>query len=144
MLRELTFKGVYKSDENHILEEFYLPALSVAHRYDRAVGFFSASTISVAAQALSVFVKNGGQIRLILGAFSETEDLEAVKEGYKQREISAKIGAELMSMISSVRDELFQNRFETLSWLVAYGRLEVKIALRARGMFPRQSRYHQR
>ena len=135
MLRNLIFKGVYKSDQDHILEDFYFPALSVAQRYDRAVGFFSASTISLVAQALSVFVKNGGQIRLILGAFSEQEDLEAVKQGYKEKEISEKIGTELLSMISNARDELFQNRFETLSWLVAYGRLEVKVALRARGMY---------
>ena len=135
MLRERTFKGVYKSDQNNILEDFYLPALSVAHCYDRAVGFFSASTINYAAQALSVFVKNGGHIRLILGAFSEKEDLEAVKQGYRDKEISKKIGAELLSMISNVSDELFQNRFETLSWLVAHGRLEVKIALRERGMY---------
>ena len=117
------------------MDDFYLPVLSVAHRYDRAVGFFSASTINYAAQALSVFVKNGGQIRLILGAFSEKEDLEAVKQGYRDKEVSEKIGAELLSMISNVSDELFQNRFETLSWLVAHGRLEVKIALRERGMY---------
>ena len=135
MLRDLTYKGVYKSDQDHILEDFYLPSLSVANRYDRAVGFFSASTISYAAQALSVFVKNGGQIRLILGAFSDREDLEAVKQGYNDKKISEKIGGELLSMISNVSDELFQNRLETLSWLVAHGRLDVKVALRERGMY---------
>lgn len=135
MLRQLTYKGVYKSDQDNILEDFYFPTLSVANRYDRAVGFFSASTISYAAQALSAFVRNAGQIRLILGAFSDQQDLEAVKEGYRHKEISDKIGQELLSMISSVSDELFQNRFETLSWLVAHGRLEVKLALREKGMF---------
>lgn len=135
MLKDLSYKGVYKSDLDNILEDFYFPTLSVANRYDRAVGFFSASTISYAAQALSVFVKNGGQIRLILGAFSDHEDLEAIKQGYKEKEISEKIGAELLEMISNVSDELFQNRFDTLSWLVAHGRLEVKIALRERGMY---------
>ncbi len=135
MLRELTHKGVYKSDQDNLLEDFYFPVLSVANRYDRAVGFFSASTISYAAQALSVFVKNGGQIRLILGAFSDSEDLEAIRQGYEEKEISDKIGAKLLSMISNVDDELFQNRFETLSWLVAHGRLDVKIALRERGMY---------
>mgnify|MGYP005865052411 CR=1 FL=1 len=135
MLRKLTYKGVYKSDQDHILEDFYFPTLSVATRYDRAVGFFSASTISYAAQALSVFVKRGGQIRLILGAFSERGDLEAVKQGYREKEVAEKIGGELLSMISNVSDELFQNRFETLSWLVAHGRLDVKIALRERGMY---------
>ena len=135
MLRNLSYKGVYKSDQDHILEDFYFPTLSVATRYDRAVGFFSASTISYAAQALSVFVKRGGQIRLILGAFSDREDLEAVKQGYLQKEIADKIGGELLSMISNVSDELFQNRFDTLAWLVAHGRLNVKIALRERGMY---------
>ncbi len=135
MLRDLSYKGVYKSDFDNILEDFYFPTLSIANRYDRSVGFFSASTISYAAQALSVFVKNGGQIRLILGAFSDREDLEAVKQGYREKEISEKIGSELLSMVSNVSDELFQNRFETLSWLVAHGRLEVKIALRERGMY---------
>lgn len=135
MLRDLQYKGVYKSDLDNILEDFYLPTLSVANRYDRAVGFFSASTISHAAQAVSVFVKNGGQVRLILGAFSNREDVEAISEGYRQREISEKVGAELLGLISNVSDELFQNRFDTLAWLVAHGRLDVKIALRERGMY---------
>lgn len=135
MLRKLDFKGVYKSDQDHILADFYFPTLSVAQHYDRAVGYFSASAICLAAQALSVFVQNGGEIRLILGAFSEQEDLEAIKEGYKEKQISEKIGNDLLSIISDVSDELFQNRFETLAWLVAHGRLEVKIALRAHGMY---------
>lgn len=135
MLRDLQYQGVYKSDLDNILEDFYLPALSVANSYDRAVGYFSASTISHAAQALSVFVRKGGQIRLILGAFSDAQDIEAVREGHRLREISEKIGAELLDHIANVSDELFQNRFETLAWLVAHGRLEVKIALRERGMY---------
>ncbi|MDE2665974.1 MAG: DEAD/DEAH box helicase family protein [Acidobacteriota bacterium] len=135
MLRALQYKGVYKSDTDNLLEDFYLPTLSVANRYDRAVGFFSASTISYAAQALSAFVKNSGQIRLILGAFLDKEDVGAISEGYRRREISQKIGAELLSVISNVSDELFQNRIDTLAWLVAHGRLDVKIALRERGMY---------
>ena len=135
MLRELQYKGVYKSDLDNILEDFYLPTLLVAKRYDRAVGFFSASTISYAAQALSIFVKNGGQVRLILGAFSDKEDVEAISRGYREREISEKVGAELLRLVSNVSDHLFQNRFEALAWLVAHGRLEVKIALREQGMY---------
>ena len=135
MLRKLSYKGVYKSDLDNILDDFYFPALSVASSYDRAVGYFSASTISYAAQALSAFVKHGGNIRLILGAFCDAQDLEAVKQGYKEKEISDKIGAEQLGIIKNVSDELFQNRFDTLSWLVAHRRLDVKIALRERGMY---------
>ena len=135
MLRGLQYKGVYKSDVDNILEDFYIPTLSVVQHYDRAVGFFSASAISYAAQALSVFVKNDGRVRLILGAFSDKEDVEAISKGYREREISEKIGAELLNLVSNVSDELFHNRFDTLAWLVTHGRLDVKIALRERGMY---------
>ncbi|MFT6007282.1 MAG: hypothetical protein ACI9TB_000505, partial [Parasphingorhabdus sp.] len=39
---------MYRSDEDNILEDFYFPALATAKQYDRAVGFFSASTLSYA------------------------------------------------------------------------------------------------
>lgn len=135
MLRDLVYQGVYKSDLDNILEDFYFPTLSVANRFDRAVGFFSASTISYAAQALSVFVKNGGRIRLVLGAFSDAGDVAAVKEGHRLREVSDKIGREFLEIVSGTSDDLFQNRYDTLAWLVAHGRLELKVALRAKGMY---------
>lgn len=135
MLRDIQYRGVYKSDLHNILEDFYLPALSVADHYDRAVGYFSASTISCAAQALSTFVKHGGQIRLVLGAFSDEADIDAVKKGHRLREIADQLGAEMLAHIEGASDELFQNRFDTLAWLVAHGRLDVKIALRESGMY---------
>lgn len=135
MLRRLQLKGVYKSDQDDILRDFYFPALSVAARYDRAVGFFSASTLSHAAQALSVFIKGGGKIRLIVGAFSDQADIEAVKEGLRQKEISDRLGAEFLAQLDQADDELFQERFKALAWLVGQGRLEIRVALRARGMY---------
>lgn len=135
MLQDLNLKSVYKSDEDNILEDFYFPALSIASTYDRAVGFFSASTISYAAQALTSFVQHGGRIRLILGAFTDKGDIEAVQRGYDRRELAEKIGSELLGFIEEVSDDLFQNRLEALAWLVMHGRLDVKIALREHGMY---------
>jgi superfamily II DNA or RNA helicase len=135
MLRRLKLKGVYKSDQDNILQDFYFPALSVARKYDRAVGFFSASTISHAAQALTVFIRADGWIRLVLGAFADPGDIEAVNRGLKQRETSQVIGEQLLRELEAVDDELFQHRFKALAWLVAHGRLEIKIALRPKGMY---------
>ena len=135
MLRDLNLKSVYKSDEDNIPEDFYFPALSIASTYDRAVGFFSASTISYAAQALTTFVQHGGRIRLILGAFTDKNDIEAVKQGYERREVAERIGGELLGIIDEVSDDLFQNRLEALGWLVMHERLDVKIALREKGMY---------
>lgn len=135
MLRDYAIKSVYKSDEDNILEDFYFPMLSAATQYDRAVGFFSASTLNYAAQALSSFVKNEGRIRLILGAFTDRQDIEAVRSGYDQRELSERIGIQFLENASSVSDDLFQHRFNALAWLVAHSKLDVKIALRERGMY---------
>ncbi len=135
MLRSLTLKSVYKSDEDNILEDFYFPTLSVAKSYDRAVGFFSASTISYAAQALTVFIQNGGTIRLILGAFADNRDIEAVNEGLRLREVSEGVASQFLSIVGEINNELFQKRFEALSWLVAHKRLDIKVALRPKGMY---------
>ena len=135
MLRDVALKGVYKSDEDNILEDFYMPALSAARTYDRAVGFFSASTLSYAAQAISTFVRHDGRMRLILGAFADAEDIDAVSRGLEARELIERLGSEFLAEIDKVDDTLFQNRFEALAWLVAQGRLDIKVALRQRGMY---------
>jgi superfamily II DNA or RNA helicase len=135
MLRNISAKAVYKSDQDNILEDFYFPALSVATSYDRAVGFFSGSTLSYAAQALSTFVQNGGNIRLVLGAFADARDIEAVKKGERLKEVADRIGMEFLEEVAKPVDALFTERFETLAWLVANKRLEIKIALRAQGMY---------
>jgi superfamily II DNA or RNA helicase len=135
MLRSLSLKGVYKSDEDDILSDFYVPALSSATRYDRAVGFFSASTISQAAQALSAFIVGGGRMRLIVGSFTDASDIEAITEGLRLREISETLGAQFLDEMGQADDELFQHRLQALSWLAAHGRLDVKVALRAKGLY---------
>lgn len=135
MLRDVPVKGVYKSDRDNILEDFYFPTLAVATTYDRAVGFFSGSTISYAAQALSTFIAKGGAMRLILGAFADARDIEAVMRGEDAKAISDRLGAEFLEIIDEAGGALFDERFATLAWLVARGRLEIKVALRPHGMY---------
>lgn len=135
MLRSLALKGVYKSDQDDILRQFYFPALATAKRYDRAVGYFSASSLSEASQALTVFIKGDGRIRLVVGAFTAQGDVDAVREGLRLKEVSDRIGAEMVEAVTGVDDELFQHRFKALAWLIAQGRLEIRVALRPNGIY---------
>lgn len=135
MLRTLALKGVYKSDQDDILRHFYFPALAAANRYDRAVGYFSASSLSEAAQALTVFIKGDGVIRLIVGAFTAQSDVDAVREGLRLKEVSERIGAEMVAAVTGIDDELFQHRFKALAWLIAHDRLEIRVALRPNGIY---------
>jgi superfamily II DNA or RNA helicase len=135
MLRALNLKAVYRSDEDNILEDFYLPALSVSNSYDRAVGYFSAAMISYAAQGLSSFINNNGKMRLVIGGELDAGDEQAIREGYDTREISDRLGLKILDTIERVDDSFFFRRLEALSWLVACGRLDIKIALRKKGMY---------
>lgn len=135
MLKELNLKAVYRSDYDHILEDFYIPALAASKSYDRAVGFFSASMLSYAAQGLSTFVENDGQIRLIIGGELQPEDKLAIEEGYELRQVADRLGVKIVLDIEQIDDGLFYRRLEILSWLIASGRLDIKIALKQKGMY---------
>lgn len=135
MLKELNLKAVYRSDYDHILEDFYIPALTASKSYDRAVGYFSASMLSYAAQGLSAFIENDGQIRLIIGGELQPEDKTAIEEGYEIRQVASRLGVKIVQDIEQIDDGLFYRRLELLSWLIASGRLDIKIALKQKGMY---------
>ena len=92
MFKDCHWKGVYRSDSDRLLEDFYIPALKQSVSYDRAVGFFSATMLSFAAQGISSLVENGGSMRLIFGGELDASDAEAIASGYEQKVLSEKFG----------------------------------------------------
>ena len=74
MLKSLLIKEVYNSEDDNILEDFYIPALKNSVSYDRSVGYFDAKVLTTAARGLSSFVENGGYMRLIVGATLKEEE----------------------------------------------------------------------
>jgi superfamily II DNA or RNA helicase len=135
MLRDRQFKAVYRSESDNLLEDFYVPALKESIRYDRAVGFFSSAMLSYAGQGISALAAAGGQMRLIFGGELEPDEMAAIEDGYFQKEVSDRIGAQCLSVIENVADALAHRRLETLAWLVASGLLDIKVALKPRGMY---------
>lgn len=135
MLRDIPFKAVYRSEDDNILSEFYLPALGCAVSYDRAVGYFSAGMLSYAAEGLSALVRNDGRMRLIFGGEIDQDDTNAIILGYDMREISNKLGERFLETIEGITDALCYGRLEALSWMVASGRLDIKVALTRKGMY---------
>ena len=135
MFKDSAWKGVYRSDADNLLEDFYLPALKQSVAYDRAVGFFSASMLSFAAQGISALVENDGHMLLIFGGEIDEGDSSAISEGYDLRALSSKVGIGLLKTIDDVAQALTTHRLETLAWLIAQGRLDIKIALKRRGMY---------
>lgn len=125
--KELILNTEYRSSIALTSRDFYAPILKVASRYDRAVGFFSSSSLVHIAEGLLPFVNNGGTMRLVASPILSKEDIEAIKQGYEKREsiIAGAITRELYEP-KNFRDS---ERLNLLANLIADGRLDIKIAL---------------
>ena len=131
-LRDLLLKPRYRTLEDDMVSDFYVPCLSVAVEYDRAVGYFTSGALALAAPALAPFLANGGRMRLVTSPRLTQEDVDAMVAGYEDREriIAAALCREITAadLPDPVRDTL-----SCLSWLISHQRLEVRIALIADG-----------
>ena len=134
MLRNINIKAVYNSEEDNILEDFYIPALSNSVSYDRAVGYFDAKMLTSAASGLAAFINNNGYMRLICGATLTEEEYIAIAEGYGQRAALEKLEAQFEEIVESNNSDLFLYQLNTLTWLIKHKKLDVKIALRRKGI----------
>jgi len=132
---KVKLKSTYNSEEDSILNDFYIPVLEQAVSYDRAVGFFSASMLTYAAQGLSKFASNQGEMRLIIGHQVGDDEFEAIKNGEHLKETYEKLDVEFEKVIGDTSSDVFTCRLELLSWLVATSRLKIKFAIRRKGMY---------
>jgi hypothetical protein len=123
-LRGIDLQPGYDSSDK-VLEIFYVPALSRANSYDRSVGYFRSSALSVAARGLSRFINGGGQLRLLCGAEITESDREAL---LGRGSLDGPFAQRLADCLVTDSD-VNQNRLEVLAWLAQQGRLEVRIAI---------------
>jgi len=127
-LREHQFRRAYHKPEDDIAEDFYLPAMSAALTYDRAVGFFSSSVFLLAWPSLKAFAAAGGKMRLICSPVLSDDDHEAFREGYSERaeaEVGKAIAASFTRLMST---EGMRKPAVVLASLVAAGIIECKLA----------------
>lgn len=118
----------YRGSRAKLLHAFYLPCLRVATDYRRAVGFFTSDVLAAATSGLSAFVENEGMMRLVASPRLEEEDVRAINEGYRLRD--QVIEERLVQALDPRRfPDPVKERLAFLSWLIAHGRLEIKIAL---------------
>jgi superfamily II DNA or RNA helicase len=129
VLRSVDIVEEYRSDRNSILHDFLIPCLAESQQYDRAVGFFTSSSLSMAARGLVEFVKKGGsRVRLIASPRLEPEDVEAIQKGYDEREEI--LSRRLIEGITNPLNSVEKDRLAILAWLIANKILDVRIAFR--------------
>ena len=134
MLQRLTLKPTYESERDDLLEDFYIPLLSESALYWRISAYFSASSLSLAAQGLEKFLTSDGRMQFILGNELSQNDFAQISEGYRLKEIALSSQQSLIEQIEQQDSPLFFRRILNVSKLIELGRLEIKVAYRPHGI----------
>lgn len=122
-----SFKPAYQNTGAFILNDFLLPALKHAVRYDRITGYFTTEALLATAQGLESLYQNGGEVRLAIGIHSFPSDLAkavAKRETFAHRIKSLR--NEFREGITHLSDALQKDSLATLALLIESGRLTVK------------------
>lgn len=129
-LKDLSIKQCYDSDSDDILNYFYIPALSASIKYQRLAGFFSSTSLAIAAKGIAGLIANNGKMQLICGAKLKREDVAAIVEASKSpAEIIETCALQDLENIENLQNEFIINHVKALGWMVANQLLEIKVAI---------------
>ena len=126
-LSGLTIKDEYRSSNCSIIRDFYIPCLEQSIVYKRAVGFFSSTSMALAAKGLTALIRAGGKMQLVASPQLSQEDIEAIDTGIKQRE-------QVITDITKIEleqefNEVVKHRLACLAWLLSQQLLDIKLAI---------------
>lgn len=137
-LRELDqLRAVYIVPRDDLVHEVLIPALKRTDRLACMFGYFGSGALADLAPGLSEYLAAENEpVRLLVSPHLEPGDLEAIREGVStpaeilEARLVDLIGEATISEMALVRHTL-----ECLSYLLAAGRLDVRVALMRDGMF---------
>lgn len=126
-LIEREIKSEYRSLIDNVVQDFYIPLLGEAVVYQRAVGFFSSSSLVEISKGIAALAKRGGKIQIVASPYLSEEDVEAIRKGYEDR--NAIIEKALLTQLSEeALDYYSMERLNLLATLIAEGILDIRIA----------------
>lgn len=127
-LKELNLKGLYDSDSDDLLIDFYIPVLKESIVYKRIAGYFSSNALAISAEGISKFIENGGKMYLIANVVLSSDDQEAIKKAIEEKE------KEILYEIETMDDALKKGHLKLLAWMIKNNNLEIKIAKVPKGI----------
>ncbi|MCG7849267.1 MAG: DEAD/DEAH box helicase family protein [ANME-2 cluster archaeon] len=121
-LEKLNLKGLYDSDADDLLLDFYIPVLKESIDYKRIAGYFSSNSLAIAAKGISKFIQNGGKMYLIANVILSSDDQEVIKKTISEKEI------EILDEIETMEDAVKKGHLRLLAWMLKNGNIEIRIA----------------
>lgn len=128
MLRDLHIEKEYRNLKCDVISEFYIPVLSTAVKYKRAVGFFNSAALYEIAIGLKNLVANQGKMELIVSPRLTDEDIKSIQQGYEKRQEI--IEAALLRDFAEPKNEIEISKLNLLANLIADNVLDIKVAFK--------------
>ena len=124
---KLNLKSSYESGQDDLVEEFYAPVLRCAKSYDRIAGFFTSSSLAIAAKGMAEFIRNKGVMRLIACPRLDEKDAEILE--LVNTNPDTFFSDKYQHMFEDLEDSLQEQHISALGWMIANGYLEIKLAV---------------
>lgn len=120
-LPDVSFAPRYASDTNDLVKDFFVPSLSRAVRYDRAVGYFTAGSVARLAPGLGPLLDwapaGSTPIRVVASPNLPTIDAAHISLGYQRFEEAVERD------LHSARPELSEP-LRAITWMIEHGFME--------------------
>ena len=123
----LNLRSSYESGQDDLVEEFYAPVLRCAKSYDRIAGFFTSSSLAIAAKGMAGFIRNHGVMRLIACPRLDEKDAEILE--LVNTNPDTFLSDKYQNMFDDLEDSLQEQHISALGWMIANGYLEIKLAV---------------
>ena len=127
-LSDLHIAKEYRNLKCDVINDFYVPILSNAVMYKRAVGFFNSAALYEMAIGLRHLVEKQGKMELIVSPRLTEEDIQSISLGYKTRE--EVIERALLRDFDEPKNKTEFRKLNLLANLIAEGILDIKVAFK--------------
>ena len=128
ILKDLHIEKEYRNLKCDVISEFYIPVLSTAVKYKRAVGFFNSAALYEIAIGLKNLASNKGKFELIVSPRLTDEDIKSIQLGYEKRQEI--IEAALLRDFHEPKNKVEISKLNLLANLIADNILDIKVAFK--------------
>lgn len=128
----MSFKDVdiaysYETGHDDPVNEFYVPLLAEAKNYDRIAGFFTSTSLAIAARGIAGLIRNKGTMRIIACPRLDEKDAAVIKGVVEYPD--EYISKQLIKDLEHIEDDFQYDHLRALGWMLGNGYLEMKLAL---------------
>ena len=130
-------RPVYEIPDDDLVGEILVPAMRTCDDLRIGVGFFSSRCLAQIAPGLAAFVNDSNNVlKLMVSPVIREEDQRAIESGVREPQTVLNRAMErLFEQARLSESAIERHTVETLAYLVASDRLEIRVVLMERGMY---------